>query len=107
MHLTSYPNTPHQRSIVQQMMPKERSLERSLVRASEIGLWSFCQRAWWLARVKGTPHRNPTLLSRGQEAHHRHGRVLRTAQRLAVAGQGLVVLALLLAGAALIVWLAS
>lgn len=84
-------------------MPKE----RNLVRASEIGLWAFCQRAWWLAQVKEIPHRNPALLSRGQEAHHRHGQALRRSQRLAVAGQALVVLALVLLSAVLIVWLAS
>lgn len=84
-------------------MPKE----RTLVRASEIGLWAFCHRAWWLAQVKGTPHRDPSLLSRGQETHQRHGRALLAAQRLATAGLALVVLALLLAGVALLLWLAS
>jgi hypothetical protein len=103
MHLVSYPNPPHQRSIVQQIMSKE----RSLVRASEIGLWAFCQRAWWLAQVKETPHRNPTLLNRGQEAHQRHGRALRAAQHLASAGRALVALAFLLVGAAVILWLVT
>jgi hypothetical protein len=84
-------------------MPKE----RTLVRASEIGLWVFCHRAWWLAQVKETPHRNPALLDRGQEAHQRHGRALQTAQRLSLAGRGLLALALLLLGAALILWLVT
>jgi hypothetical protein len=71
---------------------------RSFVRASEIGLWAFCQRAWWLAQVKGVPHRNPAVLQRGESAHRAHGRTLIRAQWLYMAGLVLVVLALLLAG---------
>jgi hypothetical protein len=71
---------------------------RSFVRASDIGLWAFCQRAWWLAQVKGAPHRNPVVLQRGESAHRAHGRTLVRAQWLHVAGLALIVLALLLAG---------
>ncbi|RIK36266.1 MAG: hypothetical protein DCC55_27820 [Chloroflexi bacterium] len=81
--------------------------DRPLVRASEIGLWAFCHRAWWLAQVKQTPHRNPALLSHGERAHQQHGRALVTAQRLATVGRILLLLALVLAGATLALWFAS
>lgn len=47
--------------------------DRSLVRASDIGAWAFCQRSWWLSRVEGVTHRDPAVLRRGDESHHRHG----------------------------------
>ena len=71
---------------------------RSLVRASDIGMWAFCQRAWWLAQVKGAPHRNPAVLQRGESAHRAHGFALLRAQWLQRAGLALVALALLVAG---------
>ncbi|MEZ4612732.1 MAG: hypothetical protein R2838_21235 [Caldilineaceae bacterium] len=42
--------------------------DRSLVRASDIGAWAFCQRAWWLANVQGAEHTGCGC------AHPRHGR---------------------------------
>jgi hypothetical protein len=47
--------------------------ERSLVRASDIGSWAYCRRAWWLAVVKGAPHRRPERLHAGNRAHRQHG----------------------------------
>jgi hypothetical protein len=79
--------------------------EQPLVRASEIGLWSFCQRAWWLAQVKQVSHGKPTLLAYGQDRHARHGRTLHRAQRLQRAGALLLGVALLLLFALLAFWL--
>jgi hypothetical protein len=79
--------------------------DRSLVRASDIGLWSFCQRAWWLAHVKDVPHRHPSILQRGQNAHAAHGRAVMRAQRLRLLGLGLVALAVLLAALMMLLWL--
>jgi hypothetical protein len=70
------------------------SKERSLVRASEIGLWAFCQRAWWLAHVKATPHQSPARLAHGERVHQRHGRVVWAAQWLTSMGMVMVGLAL-------------
>ena len=39
--------------------------DRSLVRASYIGAWTFCNRAWWLSVVKDAAHANPDVLTRG------------------------------------------
>ncbi len=78
---------------------------RSLVRASDLGLWSYCHRAWWLARVKGVAHRKPTLLAAGTADHAAHGHAAARAQGEAQWGQLLVAFGLILAGLALISWL--
>ncbi|HHY54384.1 MAG TPA: hypothetical protein GYA08_03000 [Chloroflexi bacterium] len=69
--------------------------EPELVRASEIGLWAYCQRAWWLARVQGAPHQNPQQLAHGIEMHAAHGARLTQAQWLQRVGAGLLLVALL------------
>jgi hypothetical protein len=73
--------------------------DRSLVRASDLGSWAYCNRAWWLAQVKGAAHEDPALLERGDAAHHAHGRMALNAGRLALIGvalglAGLAILAL-------------
>lgn len=80
--------------------------DRSLVRASDIGFWTFCNRAWWLSTVEHAEHENPTVLERGNRAHRDHGRALdraRTLNRLGavLVGGGIVLLVLWLA-----LWLA-
>jgi hypothetical protein len=78
---------------------------RSLVRASDIGVWTDCHRAWWLARVRQIPHRDPARLAYGQQHHEAHGRRLQLAHRLHKTGLALAGLALLLAILAGAVWL--
>jgi hypothetical protein len=77
------------------------SQDRSLVRASDIGLWAYCNRAWWLAKVKGVPHRNPAVLDYGTAVHAEHGTQVKraaTAHRvgwlLLIVAASLLVLAL-------------
>jgi len=60
--------------------------DRSPVRASDIGAWTFCHRAWWLAQVQGATHQHPADRARGDASHRRHGRLLVRAQRLRRAG---------------------
>ncbi len=69
--------------------------ERDLVRASEIGEWVYCQRAWWLAHVERAPHENPQTLADGVASHAAHGVDVRRAQRLQRAGLWLLLAALL------------
>ena len=69
---------------------------RSLVRASDIGAWAFCHRAWWLAQVKNIPHQQPRVLQQGEAAHRAHGRTVVRAYRLRNAGLVLLVVGLIL-----------
>jgi hypothetical protein len=70
--------------------------DRSLVRASDIGLWAQCHRAWWLAKVKNAPHRNPAVLAAGVAAHAGHGAQVQRAASLWRWGLALVAVALIL-----------
>ena len=83
------------------------SQDRSLVRASDIGLWAYCHRAWWLAKVKGAPHRNPAVLEVGVAAHAAHGSQVTRARTLQRVGLLFVVTALLLGGLMLVLWAVS
>ncbi|MEM7129873.1 MAG: hypothetical protein AAF702_26305 [Chloroflexota bacterium] len=79
------------------------SKDRSLVRASDIGTWTFCHRAWWLAHVQKVPHQNPDQLARGDQMHSQHGRMVAMTPivgRLGVLLLGLGILLVLI----LIIW---
>lgn len=78
------------------------SKDRTLVRASDIGLWAYCHRAWWLAQVKGASHENPQILSRGADAHVAHGARMLRAQQIQRIGLWLLLIALAALAIALI-----
>jgi hypothetical protein len=78
------------------------SKDRSLVRASDIGAWTFCNRAWWLAHVQKAEHEDPTVLVEGNRAHAVHGRSLLQAAWLRHLGVAFFVGGFLLAAAALL-----
>ncbi len=45
------------------------------IRASEIGSYLFCARAWWYQQ-KGIPSSNQAELTAGTELHRQHGRTV-------------------------------
>ena len=73
--------------------------DRTLVRASDIGLYAFCARAWWLARVQDAEHDDPARLAQGTATHAAHGAQVRRIEQarraaiLLIAVGGLLLLA--------------
>lgn len=55
------------------------------IRASEIGTYLFCRRAWWY-QSRGEPSQNKAELAGGSTFHIRHGRQVVTAGLLRAAG---------------------
>ncbi len=72
--------------------------DRSLVRASDIGAWAYCRRAWYLAQVRGVPHARPEMLQQGTQAHNRHGQQVRRAGQMQRIGVWLVIAGLVMVG---------
>ena len=65
------------------------------IRASEIGAFLYCQRAWWYQRKK-TPTINTAELAGGQAFHHKHTSQTRGARALRTAAYVLLLLAIML-----------
>lgn len=71
-----------------------------IIRASEIGTYLFCRKAWW-HRAQGTPSDNQAELAGGSAFHRIHSRNVIRAGLLRLAGWVLLILALALLAAAL------
>ena len=71
-----------------------------IVRASEVGQYAYCARAWWLGHVQGIPSAHQREMTAGRVAHRRHGRRVRATARLARLAYVLLTLAVLAA----IIW---
>ena len=70
-----------------------------IIRASEIGSYLYCRRAWWY-RHKGLEPANQAEMNAGTELHRQHGRSV-----LAAGIQRSLAWILLLAALALLAWL--
>ena len=53
-----------------------------IIRASEIGEYVLCRRAWWLHRVQGLESANRAQMEAGTARHVQHGRVVQRADTL-------------------------
>jgi len=71
------------------MAPSKRT-----IRASEIGTFLYCQRAWWYQRKKIKPI-NIGELAAGQDFHHLHIRQSRSAKLLKTIAWVLVLIVLI------------
>jgi hypothetical protein len=65
-----------------------------IVRASDVGTYVFCARAWWLHRVKGCQPSSQWAMERGETVHLAHGRSVASSVRLKRLAIALLALAL-------------
>lgn len=73
------------------------SADAAILRASEIGEYVFCHRAWWLHRVRGLESANRAQMDTGIAQHLQHGRAAQRADTLTRAALMLAALALFFA----------
>jgi hypothetical protein len=83
---------------------KQKSPGVRVIRASEIGEYNYCSRAWWYKHVaKLAPGGDvPARLAAGSEAHREHGRAVILSARLRVMGAALLIIGLLVLALALL-----
>ena len=74
-------------------MPKERL---AIIRASEVGEYVYCARAWWLRRVAGLEPAGRERRELGVALHRRHGRAVAGSRALVLLGAALALAAILL-----------
>jgi hypothetical protein len=66
-----------------------------IIRASEIGEYVFCHRAWWLHQIQGHTSANVREMAAGAARHTRHGRLVSAAAALRALAVLLLLAALL------------
>jgi hypothetical protein len=65
------------------------------IRASDINVYHFCQRAWKYAQL-GEESENQAEMAAGNKIHYQHGRAVMGASCLRIVAYGLLLLALAL-----------
>ncbi len=79
------------------------SRKKPVIRASEIGAYVYCRRAWWLKQVGGfEPAGKDEAFTRGIAAHAGHGRLVRRSNWQRKAALFLLALGLILLALALL-----
>ena len=66
-----------------------------IIRASEIGQYKYCARAWWLGSVMNVQSANVREMAQGEAMHKQHGQTVWWAGALRVLAVLLVVAAVL------------
>ena len=84
------------------MLPAASGSQNRVIRASDIGRWAYCQRAWWLAE-QGYENQNKVELQSGVDVHEQHVRQVAGSHRSRSLGRWLILLGLLIFVAALLV----
>ncbi len=69
---------------------------RPIIRASELGEYVYCRRAWWLRRVAELEPDHHERRERGTVLHERHGRAVASSQALVLLAGVLAIVAALL-----------
>ncbi len=72
----------------------KRDVSRDVIRASDVGEYVYCHRAWWLGRIQGVPNANRAALDAGTQRHRAHGRRVWRASLLQYVAIVLAVIAL-------------
>jgi CRISPR/Cas system-associated exonuclease Cas4 (RecB family) len=67
-----------------------------IIRASEVGEYVYCARAWWLRRVAGLEPAGRERRELGTALHRRHGRAVAGSRALVMLGIALALAAALL-----------
>jgi hypothetical protein len=70
------------------------------IRASEIGAYTYCKRAWWYSS-QGEVSENEVEMAAGTAFHHAHGRQVLAAGLLQLGGWIVLLLAVILLGVGL------
>lgn len=83
----------------------EKPSRKDYVRASALGEYVYCARAWWLRREGVEPTRGGAARAAGTRWHESHGRSVARAKRLRVIAAACVYLAAALAALLLYRWL--
>lgn len=71
-----------------------------IIRASEIGTYQFCHRAWWY-QLQGFEPDNKAEMAGGTQMHEQHGRLILTSSCLQI----FAYVSLLLAIVAVAIWI--
>ncbi len=77
-------------------MPEHKPTRTRTIRASELGRFCYCQRAWWY-QLRGVVPENRAMLDAGTQLHQQHG------QRVAAVGMLRTLAVVLLIAALLLV----
>ena len=66
-----------------------------ILRASELGVFVYCQRAWWYLQ-RGEPNQNQAEMASGTAIHEKHGQAILVTGCLRILAVAIIIAALAL-----------